>query len=70
MCIQVNLKGREGRGRQKNEKFLVSNTDNSITTANKDEAEGNQSTQYKEKNSERINRWTERTTSINIYRYE
>jgi hypothetical protein len=50
MSIQVTLKGRVERGRQRNKTFLVSNTDNSTMTAKTDEAEGIQSTQCKEKN--------------------
>jgi hypothetical protein len=50
MSIQVTLKGRVGRERQRNKTFLVSNIDNSTMTAKTDEAEGIQNTQCKEKN--------------------
>lgn len=65
MSIQVTLKGRVGRGRQRNKTFLVSNIDNSTTTAKTVEAEGNQSTQCEEKIRDHINRWAEKTRSIN-----
>jgi uncharacterized protein YukE len=51
MSIQVTLKGRVGRGEQRNKTFMVSNIDNSTMTAKTDEAEDIQSTQCKEKKS-------------------